>query len=152
MVEKLPTTETKSAFARRIGIHKSNVTRAAQDGRIVLTADGRVDIAASLARWNETKGGRSDVEARHAENRGSVMSEPQPTTENRTAARFGATGSATVARLFRGAGRATTGSGVAPPAGGGVVAKTGGGGDCQCRTHSGFLDLKSALDDASGRT
>lgn len=32
---------------------------------------GRVLIDESLARWHETKGGRSDVEARHAEKRGS---------------------------------------------------------------------------------
>lgn len=62
--------ETKSAFARRIGIHKSNVTRAAQAGRIVLMPDGRVNVEASIERWYATKGGRDDVAARHAENRG----------------------------------------------------------------------------------
>lgn len=77
--------ETKAAFARRIGINKSNVTRAAQAGRIVLTAGGMVDVEKSVQRWYETKGGRDDVAARHAENRGAVGSIPQPRGENGTA-------------------------------------------------------------------
>jgi hypothetical protein len=89
------TTETRSAFARRIGIHKSNVTRAAQEGRIVLTDDGLVDVEASLVRYAATKGGRSDVAARHAEKRGAAIPEAQVVAENRTADRFGATANAT---------------------------------------------------------
>ena len=77
--------ETKAAFARRIGINKSNVTRAAQAGRIVLTLGGMVNVEASVQRWYETKGGRDDVAARHAENRGAVGSIPQPKAENGTA-------------------------------------------------------------------
>lgn len=83
--------ETKAAFARRIGINKSNVTRAAQAGRIVLTPGGMVDIEKSVQRWYETKGGRDDVAARHAENRQAVGPIPQPKAENGTAARFAAT-------------------------------------------------------------
>lgn len=86
MMQTTPTTETRAAFARRIGINKSNVTRAAQAGRIVLTANGkRVEVEASLARWAETRGGRDDVAARHAETRGAEVSMGQPPVENATA-------------------------------------------------------------------
>lgn len=77
--------ETKAAFARRIGINKSNVTRAAQAGRIVLTPGGMVDVEKSVQRWYETKGGRDDVAARHAENRGAVGSVAGAKAENGTA-------------------------------------------------------------------
>lgn len=83
--------ETKAAFARRIGINKSNVTRATQAGRIVLTPGGMVDVEKSVQRWYETKGGRDDVAARHAENRGALGQGQQPKAENGTAARFSAT-------------------------------------------------------------
>lgn len=76
--------ETKAAFARRIGINKSNVTRAAQAGRIVLTPGGMVDVEKSVQRWYETKGGRDDVAARHAENRGAVGSVGGAKAENGT--------------------------------------------------------------------
>lgn len=62
--------ENLAAFARRLGVNRSTVTRAAQSGRLVLAADGRVVIAASLARWHATRGGRDDVAARHAAARG----------------------------------------------------------------------------------
>lgn len=62
--------ENLAAFARRLGVNRSTVTRAAQSGRLVLADDGRVCIAASLARWHATRGGRDDVAARHAAARG----------------------------------------------------------------------------------
>lgn len=65
-----PGVENLAAFARRLGVNRSTVTRAAQSGRLVLAADGRVVIAASLARWHATRGGRDDVAARHAAARG----------------------------------------------------------------------------------
>lgn len=77
--------ESKAAFARRIGINKSNVTRAAQAGRIVLTVDGRVDVEKSLVRWQATKGARDDVAARHAESRGADVALGQSEGENGTA-------------------------------------------------------------------
>lgn len=61
--------ETKSAFARRLGVHKSQITRAAQAGRLVLASDGRVEVELSVERWYATKAGRDDVAARHAANR-----------------------------------------------------------------------------------
>jgi len=65
--------ESKAAFARRLGVNRSTVTRAAEAGRIVLTVRGLVDVEKSLARWHETKGGRFDMEARHAEKRGAAI-------------------------------------------------------------------------------
>jgi hypothetical protein len=62
--------ESKTAFARRLGVHKSQITRAAQAGRLVLTADGRVEVEASIPLWYATKGSRDDVAARHAAQRG----------------------------------------------------------------------------------
>ena len=73
--------ETKSAFARRIGVHKSQITRAAQAGRVALTADGKVEIESSIELWNATKGNREDVAARHAANRAKGDTDGAPTTE-----------------------------------------------------------------------
>lgn len=67
------TVETLAAFARRLGVNRSTVTRAAQAGRLVLAADGRVCVAASLTRWQATRGGRDDVAARHAAARGAEL-------------------------------------------------------------------------------
>lgn len=71
------TLETRAAFARRIGVNKSTITRAAQAGRLVLR-DGLVDVEASLQRWHATAGGRSDVSERHAQQRGADI--PQAST------------------------------------------------------------------------
>ncbi|WP_200956058.1 hypothetical protein, partial [Pelomonas sp. Root1444] len=65
--------EHLAAFARRLGVNRSTVTRAAQAGRLVLAADGRVLVQASLARWHATRGGRDDVAARHAATRGAEL-------------------------------------------------------------------------------
>lgn len=43
------TTETRAEFARRLGWNRSSVTRAVQDGRVVLDGD-KVDVEASLAK------------------------------------------------------------------------------------------------------
>lgn len=86
------TLESKAAFARRIGVNKSTITRAAQAGRLVMR-EGLVDIEPSLARWHATAGGRPDVSERHAQQRGADI--PQASTptlgaENATAGRNGA--------------------------------------------------------------
>lgn len=65
--------EHLAAFARRLGVNRSTITRAAQAGRLVLAADGRVLVQASLARWHATRGGRLDVAERHAEARGGAV-------------------------------------------------------------------------------
>lgn len=57
---------TLAAFARHIGRDKSYVTRLKQRGRLVLTAEGKVDVAASLKCIEETAGRRRpDVAARY---------------------------------------------------------------------------------------
>lgn len=45
------TTETRADFARRMGWNRSSVTRAVQDGRVVLS-DGLVEVEASLEKIN----------------------------------------------------------------------------------------------------
>jgi len=62
------TTETRAAFARRLGFDRSRITQLAGQGRVVLTADGKlIDVEASLARMAETADpGRMDVVERHA--------------------------------------------------------------------------------------
>ena len=61
--------ETKSAFARRLGVAPSYVTKLGEEGRLVL--DGRfVDVEASLAKIDATKDpNRDDVRQRHAKAR-----------------------------------------------------------------------------------
>ena len=90
------TVEHRAAFARRLKVNKSTITRAAQAGRLVLTTDGLVDVEASLTRWAETMGSRDDVAARHAAQRGTVIPEVQPNAESlATAATDPATSDAT---------------------------------------------------------
>lgn len=75
------TLETKAAFARRLNWNRSTVTRAAQAGRLVLVG-GLVDVEPSLARLKATEGGRTDVAARHAAERGQGEPAPIRTAEN----------------------------------------------------------------------
>ena len=79
----MSTLETLKAFSERLGVHKSTVTRAAQAGRLVMEGK-RVVVEASLERWHATKGGRIDVEARHAQNRGAGIPEAKPATKKAT--------------------------------------------------------------------
>lgn len=81
------TTGNDTEFARYLGVNKSSVSRARKAGRLVFTADGRVDFEASAQRWHETSGGRTDVAARHAANRGSAVPTHRPGQKNAPAAR-----------------------------------------------------------------
>jgi hypothetical protein len=73
--------ETPAAFARRLGIHKSTVSRAIAAGRLVL-CDGLIDVAENLQRWQDTKAGtRPDVAARHAAIRTPANPECPPSPE-----------------------------------------------------------------------
>jgi hypothetical protein len=47
---------TQSDFARQAGVHRSTVTRWKQDGRLVLTDAGLIDVDASLERIRSTEG------------------------------------------------------------------------------------------------
>jgi len=78
--------ETKAAFARRLGVNKSTITRAEQAGRLVMQG-GKVDVEASLARWHATAGGRTDLAEKHARQRGQTIpqvSQPAPTQKTAT--------------------------------------------------------------------
>lgn len=72
---------TQAEFAAAQGWHRSTVTRLKQAGRLVM--QGRmVEVAASLARIEETGGMRFDVAARHAANRAQPGTQPaQPGAE-----------------------------------------------------------------------
>lgn len=65
---------TQAEFAARQGWHRSTVTRLKQAGRLVMQGV-RVDVAASLARIQETGGMRFDVAERHAENRAQLRAQ-----------------------------------------------------------------------------
>jgi hypothetical protein len=61
--------ESKSAFARRLGVSPGYVTKLKDEGRLVLV-DGEVEVGASLARMEATKDpNRDDVRQRHAQAR-----------------------------------------------------------------------------------
>lgn len=78
-------TGNDSEFAAWLGVNKSTVSRARKAGRLVLAADGRVDFEASAAKWHATAGGRTDVAARHAANRGAAVPQGHPSEKNATA-------------------------------------------------------------------
>jgi hypothetical protein len=53
--------ETKADFARRMGWNKSTATRYAQQGKLVLTASGLVDVDASIARLKSMRDPTKDA-------------------------------------------------------------------------------------------
>lgn len=63
---------TRADFARALGVNRSTVTRWAGAGRLVMLADGRIDVEASRQRLAQTSGGRDDVAARWATQRGNA--------------------------------------------------------------------------------
>jgi hypothetical protein len=73
--------ETRAAFARRMGVNKSTVTRWGDTGRLV-EQGGMVLVAETLARVAATTAHRNDVAARHAAGRGADIPSPQPSAEN----------------------------------------------------------------------
>ena len=50
------TIETQARFAARLGVARSTVTRFKHEGRLVMTADGRVDVEGSLLSLEATQG------------------------------------------------------------------------------------------------
>lgn len=68
--------ETKAEFARRLGVHKSTVTRYAQADRLVLATNGKVMVKDSLARIYATMGHRTDLTEKHAQDRGQAIKNP----------------------------------------------------------------------------
>ena len=120
-----PAAETMAAFARRLGVARSTITRAAQAGRLVTRPDGLVLVAESLARWHATLGPRADMAERHALARGAAIPQPpaqspeqaasnpaplptpHPGAENAAGARFAALVAASAAHATGGAAQAT---------------------------------------------
>jgi len=81
------TTVTQAEFARIMGVARSTVSRTwKKAGRLVMAGD-LVDVDASRQRLRETSGGRDDVSARHAANRGAEIPVAQPDEENAPAAK-----------------------------------------------------------------
>lgn len=63
------TTESKSAFARRLGVAASYITKLAQAGRLIVI-DGQIEVETSLALIEQTRDpNRDDVRQRHARGR-----------------------------------------------------------------------------------
>lgn len=56
MTAPTPSVLTKTAFAAHLGVAKSYVSKLGSTGRLVLTADGLVDVAASLVKIKSTNG------------------------------------------------------------------------------------------------
>lgn len=56
MAASTPSALTKTAFAAHIGVAKSYVSKLGNTGRLVLTDDGLVDVAASLQKIKSTNG------------------------------------------------------------------------------------------------
>lgn len=100
------TTETRSAFASRMGVNKSTVTRWAQAGRLVVDEAGLVKVAESQARITATMGHRGDVAERHAKTRGAEVSAPQAAEKNAAAGVYGNTVGDAADGLPAGGGRA----------------------------------------------
>lgn len=83
----LPKTESRAQFAARLGVARSTITRAVQAGRLIQHENGHILVGPSIKRWHETKAGRTDMEAHHAENRGAAIPEADISQKNATAAR-----------------------------------------------------------------
>lgn len=72
-------------FARHLGVARSTVTRAVAAGRLPVEADGTLDFDKAVAAWHRGAGGRADVSARHAKNRGAGIPMPQAGQKNAAA-------------------------------------------------------------------
>jgi hypothetical protein len=119
---------TQAQFAARQGWHRSTVTRLKQAGRLVMQGSG-VDVAASLARIEETGGMRFDVAERHAANRTQQPAQPEPQK----------TGAMPSARA--GDGADTGGAPIAPPAPDAPASGNERRSDAQARKESAAADL-----------
>lgn len=79
-------TGNQQDLARFLGVNKSSVSRAVKAGRIKPLADGSFDFEQCAAAWHSSSGGRADVAARHAAQRGAAIPKAQPARENAPAA------------------------------------------------------------------
>lgn len=68
------TTLTQAQFARHLGVDRAHVTRLKHTGRLVLTADGHIDVAESEARIAATADpAKAPVAERHAAGRAAAV-------------------------------------------------------------------------------
>ena len=72
------TTCNRADFARLLGRHPSHITRLAAADRLVFATPDLIDVEASVARIEATRGNRYDVELRWDEVRGQVQPPVQP--------------------------------------------------------------------------
>ncbi len=72
------TTATRKEFAEILGVRPSYITKLGHEGRLVLAADGRVDVEASRRLVEQTAGDRHDVAARHAKTRAAGAKKTAP--------------------------------------------------------------------------
>lgn len=73
-------------LAQYLGLNKSSVSRAVHAGRIQAEPDGRFDFEKCAAAWHASTGGRADLIARHAAQRGAAIPKGQPIPQNAPAA------------------------------------------------------------------
>lgn len=72
------TSLSQADFARRLGVKPSYVTELKKAGRLVMTADGKVDAEASEANIAATADpGKTGVAARHSQKRGAPLTAPK---------------------------------------------------------------------------
>lgn len=84
------TLETRAAFAARLGMTRQRVHQLIQEGRVVLTDDGWIDVEASLARIHDTESplplheGRrqAHAEARAEAQAATTASTPEPPADS----------------------------------------------------------------------
>lgn len=75
---------TQAEFARHLGVKRSYVTALKQTGRLVLTDDGKVDVAASEARIAATADpGKTGVAERHAKQRAEAATSSEKPSDAR---------------------------------------------------------------------
>ena len=77
---------TQAEFARHLGVARSTITRAVKAGRLSIDDTGLIDFDQALDAWHNTRGGRSDVAARHAAQRGANIPKADQAAKNPTAA------------------------------------------------------------------
>lgn len=76
--------ETKTEFAKRLGVNKSTITRWDKAGRLVLAQNGKVIVQESLAQISATQGHRTDLTEKHALDRGQAITKPTESAKNAT--------------------------------------------------------------------
>ena len=69
MKEMKEITESQAAFARRLNVNRSTISRAVADGRVLLNDRGLVRVEASLKALQAAQGTRPDLSEQHAATR-----------------------------------------------------------------------------------